>query len=91
MTESIFPSNMASKQEESALILEDRVSLTVKAYKNSQFKSIQAAAAAYNIPRSTLTYQISGRKAQVDIQPNCQKLTNLEEASLKKWILDIDE
>jgi hypothetical protein len=34
MTESIFPSNMASKQEESALILEDRVSLTVKAYKN---------------------------------------------------------
>jgi hypothetical protein len=34
MTESIFPSNMASKQEESALILEDRVSLAVKAYKN---------------------------------------------------------
>jgi hypothetical protein len=22
---------------------------------------------------------------------NCQKLTNLEEASLKKWILDIDD
>jgi hypothetical protein len=91
MTESIFPSNMASKQEESALVLEDRVSLAVKAYKNGQFKSIRAAAAAYDIPRSTLTYRISGRKARVDIQPNCQKLTNLEEASLKKWILDMDE
>jgi hypothetical protein len=82
---------MASKQEESALVLEDRVSLAVKAYKNGQFESIRAAAAAYDIPRSTLTYRISGRKARVDIQPNCQKLTNLEEASLKKWILDMDE
>jgi hypothetical protein len=31
---------MASKQEESVLVLEDRISLIVKAYKNSQFKSI---------------------------------------------------
>jgi hypothetical protein len=34
ITELIFPSNMALKQEELVLILEDRISLTVKAYKN---------------------------------------------------------
>jgi hypothetical protein len=73
------------------LILGDRVSLAVKAYKNGHFKSIRAAAAAYDIPRPTLTYRISCRKARVDIQANCQKLTNLEETSLKKWILDMDE
>jgi hypothetical protein len=27
----------------------------------------------------------------VDITANCQKLKDLEEASLKQWILDIDE
>jgi hypothetical protein len=41
---------MASKQPDSIVKLEDRISLTVKAYQNSQFKSIQAAAAVYNIP-----------------------------------------
>lgn len=75
---------MASKQPNSTIKLEDRISLTVKAYQNSQFKSIQAAAAAYDVPQSTLTHQISRRKARVNIPANCQKLSSLEEGSLKK-------
>jgi hypothetical protein len=46
---------MASKQSDS-IKSEDRISLAVKAYQNSQFKSIQAAAAAYDVPQSTLTH-----------------------------------
>jgi hypothetical protein len=60
---------MASKQPDSIVKLEDYISLTVKAYQNGQFKSIQAAA-AYDVPQSTLTHQISGRKARVDILAN---------------------
>jgi hypothetical protein len=82
---------MASKQSDSIVKSEDRMSLAVKAYQNGQFKSIRAAAAAYDVPRSTLTHRIRGRKARVDIPANCQKLSSLEEGSLKKWILDMDE
>jgi hypothetical protein len=42
------------------------------------------------VPRSTLIYRISGRKARADIPANCLKLSNLEEASLKEQILDMD-
>jgi hypothetical protein len=82
---------MASNKADPAPTLEDRIILAVEAYKNSQFKSIRAAAAAYDVPCSTLTHRISGRKPRVDVPANCQKLKDLEEASLKQWILDIDE
>jgi hypothetical protein len=31
------------------------------------------------------------QQQHADIPANCQKLSSLEEASLKKWILDMDE
>jgi hypothetical protein len=82
---------MASKPADLTVKLEDRLSLAVKAYKNSHVKSVRAAAAAYDVPYSTLAHRINGRKARSEIPVNCQKLSNLEEASLKKWILDMDD
>ena len=82
---------MASKQADLTNKLEDGISLAVKAFKNGQFKSIRAAPTAFDIPRSTLTHRISGRKARADIPANCMKLSRLEESTLKKWILDMDE
>jgi hypothetical protein len=41
---------MASNKAETAPTSEDRVILAVEAYKNSQFRSIRAAAAAYDVP-----------------------------------------
>jgi hypothetical protein len=67
---------------------EDRIQLAIQAFKNGQFKSIRAAAAAYDVPYRTLTYRIKGRKAHLNIPANGQKLTVLKEDSLKKWILD---
>jgi acyl-CoA thioesterase len=46
---------MALKQTDSTVKLEDRI-LAVKAYQNGQFRSIQAAAAAYDVPHSTLAH-----------------------------------
>jgi hypothetical protein len=82
---------MPQKVADSILKSEDRIQLALQAFKNGQFKSIRAAAIAYDIPYRTLTYRINGRKSRADIPANCQKLSNLEEASLKKWILDMDE
>jgi hypothetical protein len=82
---------MPQKTADPVIKSEDRIQLTLKAFKNGQFKSIRAAAAAYDVPYRTLTYRINGRKSWTDVPANCQKLSNLEEASLKKWILDMDE
>jgi hypothetical protein len=82
---------MPQKTADPVIKSEDRIQLALKAFKNGQFKSIRAAAAAYDVPYRTLTYRINGRKSRTDVPANCQKLSNLEEASLKKWILDMDE
>ncbi|KAF7139767.1 hypothetical protein CNMCM5793_008095 [Aspergillus hiratsukae] len=82
---------MPRKTADPVIKSEDRIQLALKAFKNGQFKSIRAAAAAYDVPYRTLTYRINGRKSRTDVPANCQKLSNLEEASLKKWILDMDE
>jgi hypothetical protein len=75
---------MPQKPTDPAAESEDRIQLAIQAFKNGQFKSIRAAAAAYDVPYRTLTYRIKGRKARLNISANGQKLTVLEEASLKK-------
>jgi hypothetical protein len=47
-----MPQNIA----DSILKSEDRIQLALQAFKNGQFKSIRAAAIAYDIPYRTLTY-----------------------------------
>jgi hypothetical protein len=82
---------MPQKVADSVIKSESRIQLTLQAFKNGQFKSIRAAATAYDVSYRTLTYRINGRKSRADISVNCQKLSDLEETSLKKWILNIDE
>jgi hypothetical protein len=50
---------MASKPADSTIKLEDRISLVAKAYKNGHFKGVRAAA-AYDVPHSTLAHRING-------------------------------
>jgi hypothetical protein len=82
---------MPQKSLDPAAKLEGRIQLVIQAFKNGQFKSIRSAAAAYDVPHRMLTYRINGRNARLNIPVNGQKLKDLEEASLKKWILDMDE
>jgi len=61
--------------------------LAIKAFNDGQFKSIQAAAQAYNVPHSTLYNCLHRCTAHVDAIPNSKKLTTTKESMLVKWIL----
>ena len=69
---------------------EGRIVLALQAYQKGQFSSLRAAARTYNVPRSTLTLRYQGTPSKADsISPN-RKLTQTEESTLIKWILDMD-
>ena len=82
---------MPCKTADSAVHQEGHILLAIKAFNDGQFKSIQAAAQAYNVPHSTLYNRLHGRTARVDAIPNSKKLTTTEESMLVKWILSINQ
>lgn len=82
---------MPRKTADSAVHQEGRILLAIKAFNDGQFKSIQAAAQAYNVPHPTLYHRLRGRTARVDATPNSKKLTTTEESMLVKWILSMDQ
>ena len=69
---------------------EGRFLLAIQALKLAQFQSVQAAAKAYDIPRSTLRDRIDGMASRRDSTPNSQKLTPKEEEAIVKYLLDLD-
>jgi len=54
------------------------------------YSSKKAAAAAYNIPRSTFIDRINGRTNARASHANQQRLTPLQEKFLANWILEED-
>ena len=68
---------------------EARVILALKAIQNSNNLSIQAAATLYNVQPTTLYYRQAGRPAQCDIPPNSRKLTDLEEDTIVRYIIEL--
>ena len=69
---------------------EGRILLAIQALKLCQFKSIRAAAKAYDVPRSTLQTRLDGITSRHDSTPNSQKLTPKEEEAIVQYILDLD-
>ncbi|KKA16260.1 Transposase Tan1, partial [Rasamsonia emersonii CBS 393.64] len=69
---------------------EERLQLALQAYKKGQFPSIQKAADAFDVPKSTLITRVSGTTSRKDSIANCRKLTETEENTLSTWILDMD-
>ncbi|KJZ69566.1 hypothetical protein HIM_11044 [Hirsutella minnesotensis 3608] len=70
---------------------EERVLLAVRAYQQGQFKSTRKAAAAYDVPQSTVSDRLRGVIRRRDAQMNNLKLTATEETALVQWILSMDE
>jgi hypothetical protein len=66
------------------------VVLALSAIKNNTVQSARRAAAAYSVPRSTLSHRHAGRTARRDCQPNSRKLTKQEEKVLVRHILNLD-
>jgi hypothetical protein len=69
---------------------EGRILLAIYAIKQGQFQSVRAAAASYDIPRTTLRDRIHGMTSRRDSTPNLQKLSPYEESALIQYILDLD-
>lgn len=70
---------------------EERVQLALKDFKNGQHKTKKAAALAYDIPETTLCWQIEGITSHSKKTSNYQKLSTTEESTLSEWILDMDK
>jgi hypothetical protein len=49
---------MAAPQQRNALFQEGRLDLAIKAYKQGQFPSFQAATSTYDVPRSTAQQRV---------------------------------
>ncbi|KAM4062452.1 helix-turn-helix, psq domain-containing protein [Hirsutella rhossiliensis] len=62
---------------------EERVLLAVRAYQQGQFGSTRKAAAAYDVPQSTVSDRLRGVIRRRDAQMNNLKLTATEETALR--------
>jgi len=74
----------------STLEKEGRYLLALNAYRNGQFRTINAAATAYDVNYKTLLARSKGRLPRVTYPPNGRKLTTIEEKTLEDWILSLD-
>ena len=70
---------------------EGRIALAVNALKQGHFTSIRGAAKSYDVPFTTLRRRVRGQLARHDIRPPNYKLTSIEESTLVKWILSMDQ
>ncbi|KKA19744.1 hypothetical protein T310_6275, partial [Rasamsonia emersonii CBS 393.64] len=73
---------MPRKTADSAVHQEGRILLAIKAFNDGQFKSIRAAAQAYNVPHPTLYHRLRGRTARVDATPNSKSSLPLKNLCL---------
>ncbi|KFY27544.1 hypothetical protein V491_00863 [Pseudogymnoascus sp. VKM F-3775] len=67
-----------------------QILLAIQAIKNDASLSIRAAAKIYSIHYTTLGQRLKGRPSRRDTIANSRKLTDLEEESLIRHILDLD-
>ena len=65
---------------------EARIQEALQGIKSGQYKSVNAAAKATGIPRSTLEYQQKGGQSNYNAHTNQQACTPEEEQALIEWI-----
>jgi predicted HTH domain antitoxin len=69
---------------------EGRILCAIQALEKQEKLSIRRAAEIYDIPKSTLHARLAGRTNRVEKRANSTKLTEIEENSLKQWIISMD-
>ncbi|KFZ23990.1 hypothetical protein V502_01531 [Pseudogymnoascus sp. VKM F-4520 (FW-2644)] len=69
---------------------EARIILAIEAIRSSKKLSRRSAAKLYNVPYTTLSYRMTGRTSRRELKANCQKLTEVEEEVIIRYILDLD-
>ncbi|EED16233.1 conserved hypothetical protein [Talaromyces stipitatus ATCC 10500] len=79
-----------NKNQKNSAEQEGRILLAISDLKNGRIRSVRKAAEIYNISRSTLQNRINGMPYRAEKRANNHKLTQSEEDSLVKWVLDLD-
>ncbi|EED15968.1 conserved hypothetical protein [Talaromyces stipitatus ATCC 10500] len=69
---------------------EGRILLAISDFQNGKISTIAEVARIYNIPRTTLRNRLQGIQQRSLVRANNHKLTQSEEESLVKWVLDLD-
>ena len=68
---------------------EEQMKLAVEAFYKGQFQSKAACAQAFDVPPRTLLYCLNGMTSCKESIANGWKLSDIEEETLSKWILDM--
>jgi len=74
-----------------ALEHESRILLAIEALKSGQIRSLRKAAAAFDVPLSTLHDRRAGRVTRQESQVGHRKLSPTEETALVQWIESMDD
>jgi AraC-like DNA-binding protein len=69
---------------------EGRILLAIQAIQNKEIASLREAARRFNVPEPTLRRRLRGTTNRAESRASGHKLTQIEEESLKKWILSMD-
>src|SRR4051794_29456198 len=79
-------------QQRNALLLEHegRLQLALQAYNRNEFKSYRAAADAFNVKSLRLSERARGVPFRLETPPNSRKLTQSEEQTIIRYILNLD-
>jgi hypothetical protein len=70
---------------------EGRLLLAIQAIKNQEISAVRKAARCFDVPESTLRSRLRGVQHRAISRANSHKLTELEEETLQKWILSLDD
>ena len=70
---------------------QERMGLAIEAFTKGQFTSKNACAKTFDVPPSTLKTRLNGASSRKETIANCRKLSDIEEATLSRWILDMDQ
>jgi len=70
---------------------ESRMQMAITAWKDKKFRSILEAAQVFEVPESTFRTRLAGIKPRSETRANGYKLTEVEEESLAKQLLDADK
>ena len=65
---------------------ESRIQDALLAHKSGKYRSVRAAAIAFSIPPSTLSYRIAGRTSRSQAHESAQILSYAEEKTLVRWL-----
>jgi hypothetical protein len=80
---------MPPQQTVSSSLYEARIILALEALQNNEKLSLGAAAKIYNVDHTTLFHRRAGQPARHDTVPNSRKLTELEEQTIVRYIVEL--